>query len=133
MVQRLTSSRLLRPGLLLLSLLLAAALLLAQGQEQKPDKPPQDDKEKKEEKKEPASRRIFTGQVALKSSHQESATIGAGIKGVDENGQVAKDVLARQPGAEHYQKVAQLASSQAAAEELTVFLQQANLRQRGGK
>ncbi|MCI0403497.1 MAG: hypothetical protein L0212_08245 [Acidobacteria bacterium] len=132
MVERLKSSRLVRPGLLLLSLLLAASLLLAKGQGQKPDKPPPDDKGKKEGKKEPASRRIFTGQVALKSSHQESATMGAGIKGVDENGQVAKDVLARQPGAEHYQKVAQLGSWQVPADELAAFLQQANLRRRGG-
>lgn len=134
MTRSLKSRGLLRPGLLLLlSLLLAASLLLAQGRGQKPDNPPADDKGKKEEKKEPASRRIFTGQLALKSSHQETATMGAGFKGVDENGQVQKDVLARQPTGADYQKLTQLASSQVPPEELAAFLQQGNLKKRGGQ
>jgi len=132
MVERLKSSRLLRPVLWLVSLLLAATLLLAQGQGQKPDKAPKDDKGKKEEKKEPGSRRIFTGQVALKSSHQESATMGAGFKGVDQNGQVMKEALAREPSGDDYLKAARLSIGQPTPEDLAAFLGEAGLKKSSG-
>ena len=46
--------------------------------------------------------------VTLVSSRQESDTSGHGFKGVDEDGQVQKAVLASQPGGQDYQKVAQI-------------------------
>ena len=131
---RLNQLRLRRPrrGLLiaLLVALAGATLLVAQeGSRQGP--PPKEEKKEGKEEKKASSRRLFgEGKISMRSSRQEEATLGAGFKGVGDDGKVKKDALAAKPGAAEFTQVAAMKQYQLPAEEFAAFLEQAGLKKK---
>ena len=122
-----------RRGLLiaLLVALVGAILLVAQETRQH-GQPPKEEKKEAKEEKQKASKRLFgEGKITMRSSRQEEDTLGAGFKGVGDDGKVKKDALAARPGATEFAKVAAMKELQIPADEFTAFLEQAGLKKKG--